>query len=76
MFSNCVKTDVAFNLLLLFNVCLFQVDRFCNQRETLLNGIHRGLITSLVKINEKEHIGNWHPIIVLNVSYKMFIKAL
>jgi hypothetical protein len=58
MFCNCVKTNVAFNLLLLFNVCLFQVDRFCNQGKTLLNRVHRGLITLLVKINEKEHIGN------------------
>lgn len=76
MFCNCVKTHVAFNLLLLFNVCLFQVDRFYNQGKTLFNGVHKGLITLLVKTSEKKHIGNWHPIILLNVSYKMFTKVL
>jgi hypothetical protein len=40
------------------------------------NGVHKGLITSLVKTSEKKHIGNWHPIILLNVSYKMFTKVL
>jgi hypothetical protein len=40
------------------------------------NRVNRGLITLLFKTREKEHIGNWHPIILLNVSYKMFTKVL
>jgi hypothetical protein len=39
------------------------------------NGVHKGLITLLVKTSEKKHIGNWHPIILLNVSYKDVYKS-
>jgi hypothetical protein len=53
----------------------FKLIDFSIKERPLLNGVNRGLITLLFKTNEKEHIGNWHPIILLNVSYKMFTKV-
>jgi len=40
------------------------------------NGVNEGLITMLFNIGDKENFNNWPPITLLNVSYKIFAKAL
>jgi hypothetical protein len=37
--------------------------------------IIKGLIILLFRMGEKEHLGNWLPITLLNVSYKIFAKV-
>jgi hypothetical protein len=40
------------------------------------NGVNKGLITMLFKARDKENLGNWLPITLLNASYKIFAKVL
>jgi hypothetical protein len=39
-------------------------------------GVTEGLITLLYKFGEKSDLGNWHPISLLNMAYKIYVKAL
>lgn len=41
-----------------------------------LCGMNRGFIALLFKASEREDLSNWHPITLLNVSYKIVTKAL
>jgi hypothetical protein len=40
------------------------------------DGVNRGLITLLFKVENKENLSNWQFITLLNVSYKIFAKDL
>jgi hypothetical protein len=42
---------------------------------SFLTWITRGLITPLFKIGDKEELGSWWPILLLNVLYKIYMKA-
>jgi hypothetical protein len=42
----------------------------------LLKGVTKRLITPLYKFGEKSELGNWHPISLLNMAYKICVKAL
>ncbi len=39
-------------------------------------GVNKGMITILFKAREKENMGNWSPITLLNAAYKVFTKTL
>jgi hypothetical protein len=39
-------------------------------------GVNKGMITLLFKAREKENLGNWRPITLLNMAYKIFTKTL
>jgi hypothetical protein len=45
-------------------------------RGSLPQGVTTGLITLLHKGGGRSSLDNWHPITLLNVSYKIFAKAL
>jgi len=38
--------------------------------------MNRGTIDLLYKGGERDILGNWHPISLLNVGYKILVKAL
>ena len=42
----------------------------------LLADMTNGLIALLPKDGNRKQLGNWHPITLLNSSYKIFAKAL
>jgi hypothetical protein len=37
--------------------------------------IVKGLITLLFRMGEREHLGNWLPITLLNVSYIKYLQS-
>ncbi len=37
--------------------------------------IIKGLITFLFRMGEREHLGNWLPITLLNVSYIKYLQS-
>lgn len=39
-------------------------------------GVTRGLITLLFKARERKQLGNWRPITLLTIAYKIYAKAL
>jgi hypothetical protein len=39
-------------------------------------GVNKGMITLLFKAREKKNLGNWHPITLSNMAYKIFAKTL
>lgn len=40
------------------------------------NGVNKGLITLIFWFGDKKELGNWQPIILLNIAYKIYAKAL
>jgi hypothetical protein len=38
--------------------------------------ITKGMIISIFKSGDKNELGNWHPILLLNVAHKIYTKAL
>lgn len=54
---------------------LFMITTIVNNNFSLLH-VTKGLVSLLYKEKKRRHLTNWYSIILLNVTYKIYIKAL